>query len=128
MTPLYYTITNDGIIIRETEILAACHEIQVLAEHIIRKHGLSFSVIVECKRMTVQVGFWHYCLEIIVFDANDNPFSEVEYTTDAFPDSLNPGAYLFRWYSSTITVIPNDKEILEEHFRIIIERNYKLIH
>ena len=78
--------------------------------------------------MEVQVGFWHYCLEIIVFDANDNPFSEVEYTTDAFPDSLNPGAYLFRWYSSTITVIPNDKETLEEHFRIIIERNYKLIH
>ena len=128
MNPLYYTITNGGILIRETEIPATCYEIQYQAEHIIKKHGLSFSVTVECKRMTAQIGFWYYCLEIIVFDANDNPFSEVEYTTDAFPDNLNPGAYLFRWYSSTITVIPKDKETLEEHFRIIIEQNYKLIH
>ena len=128
MTPLYYTITKNGIIIRESIIPAACYEIQYQAERIIKKHGLSFSVIVECKRMTAKIGFWHYCLEIIVFDANDNPFSEVEYKTDAFPDSLNPGAYLFRWYSSTITMIPNDKETLEEHFRIVIERNYKLIH
>ena len=128
MNPIYYTITNGGILIRETEIPAACHEIQVLAEHIIRKHGLSFSVIVECKRMTAQVGFWYYCLEIIVFDVYDYPFSIMEYTTDAFPDNLNPGAYLFRWYSSTTTVIPKDKETLEEHFRIIIEQNYRLIH
>ncbi len=128
MTSLYYTITKNGIIIRESIIPAACYEIQYQAERIINKHGLSFSVIVECKRMTAQIGFWYYCLGIIVFDANDNPFSEVEYTTDAFPDSINPGAYLFRWYSSTITIIPNDKETLEEHFRIIIERNYKLIH
>ena len=128
MTPLYYTITKNGIIIRESIIPAACCEIQYQAERIIKKHGLSFSVIVECKKMTDQIGFWYYCLMIIVFDANDNPFSEVEYTTDAFPDNLNPGAYLFRWYSSTITVIPNDKETLEEHFRIIIEQNYRLIH
>ncbi len=128
MTPLYYTITKNGIIIRESIIPAACYEIQYQAERIIKKHGLSFSVIVECKKMTAQIGFWYYCLEIIVFDANDNPFSEVEYTTDAFPDNHNLGAYLFRWYSSTITIIPNDKETLEEHFRIIIERNYKLIH
>ncbi len=128
MNPLYYTIINGGILIRETEIPAACHEIQVLVEHIIRKHGLSFSFIVDCKRMTAQVGFWYYCLEIIVFDAYDYPFSIVEYTTDIFPDNLNPGAYLFRWYSSTTTVIPKDKETLEEHFRIIIEQNYKIIH
>lgn len=128
MTPLYYTITNDGIIIREAYILTACHEIQYQTERIIKKHGLSFSVIVECKKMNARIGFWYYCLEIIVFDANDNPFSEVEYTTDAFPDNHNLVAYLFRWYSSTITVIPNDKETLEEHFRIIIERNYKLVH
>ena len=128
MNSLYYTITNGGILIRETEIPATCYEIQYQAEHIIRKHGLCFSVIVECKRMTAQVGFWYYCLEIIVFDANNNPISIVEYTTDTFPDNLNSGAYLFRWYSSTITVIPKDKETLEEHFRIIIEQNYKLIH
>ena len=128
MNPLYYTIINGGILIRETEIPAACHEIQVLVEHIIRKHGLSFPAIVECKRMTAKVGFGYYCLEIIVFDAYDYPFSIVEYTTDTFPDNINPGAYLFRWYSSTTTVIPNDKETLEEHFRIIIEQNYRLIH
>lgn len=128
MNPQYYTITNGGILISETEIPATCYEIQYQAEHIIRKHGLCFSVIVECKRMTAKIGFWYYCLEIIVFDANNNPISIVEYTTDAFPDNFNPGAYLFRWYSSTITVIPNDKETLEEHFRIIIEQNYRLIH
>ena len=121
MNPIYYTITNGGIIIRETEIPVACHEIQVLAEHIIKKHGLSFSVIVECKRMTAQVGFWCYCLEIIVFDAYDYPFSIVEYTTDFFPDNLNPGAYLFRWNSSTNTRIPGDEETLEEHVRRILE-------
>ena len=128
MNPLYYTITNGGILIRETEIPAACHEIQILAEQIIRKHGLSFSVMVECKRMTAEIGFWYYRLEIIVFDASYYPFSVVEYTTEAFPDNYNQGAYLFRWYSSTITRIPGDKETLEEHFRIIIEQNYKLIH
>ena len=128
MNPLYYTITNNGIIIREAEIPAACYEIQCQAERIIKKHGLSFSVIVECKKMTARIGFWYYSLMIIVFDANDYPFSEVEYKTDVFPDNHNPGAYLFRWYSSTITMIPNDKETLEEHFRIIIEQNYKLIH
>lgn len=124
----YYIITNIGIIIKETDIPAACYEIQCQAEYIIRKHHLSFSVKVECKRMTAQIGHWYYCLEIIVFDAYDYPFGLVEYTTMAIPDNYNLGAYLFRWYSSTITMIPGDKETLEVHFRIIIEHKYQLIH
>ena len=128
MNPLYYTITNIGIIIKETDIPSACNEIQFQAEHIIRNHRLSFSVMVECKRMTAEIGFWYYCLEIIVCDAHDYPFGFVEYTTDVFPDNYNQGAYLFRWYSSTITAIPGDKETLEVHFRIIIEHKYQLIH
>ena len=127
MNPQYYIITNSGIIIKETDIPAAYYEIQRQAEHIIKKHKLSFSVMVDCKRMTTQTGHWYYCLEIIVFDAYDYPFGLVEYTTKAFPDNYNPGAYLFKWYSSTITTIPGDKETLEEHFRIIIEHNYQLI-
>ena len=77
--------------------------------------------------MTAQTGLWYYCLEIIVFDAYYYPFGMVEYTTVAFPNNYNPGAYLFRWYSSTITMIPGDKETLEEHFRIIIEHKYELV-